>query len=587
MPPVGAARRPADLIRQSTKWAAIGLMVAASCIVFVLLQVRHIESALVRSGTRVIGRTLGMDVAVAGTLEAHLLPRPHVVLTAVHVRDARGVADLDIGRLEATQSLSSLLAGHISFSRFRVDDVTATLDADRLGDGLQAPALGHFLPERIVMTDAVVAIRSSHPAARGLLTGFSGVLEGLDRNGSASLSGHGLWRGQHLDATARLAPVFDFVRGRETVGSLKVQMPSLTASVDGKLSLGVHGGFTGDVAVSTPSLATLLAEGGFPPTLGRMVDRVAFRGSGVANRNNITFSDAHLSLDDIPFVGSLAWQPNEAHGAWTGTFAADTLDLTRAVASLPQLRDGSTHWSDRPWRLDPSILGDVDLRISAAKARIGAMEIEDAAFSAMCRDGRIEASLSEARTGDGMIRGRAVASLAPQALDLKFDMSVSQVDLAPVFAALGQQDVAGTASGHVAGTAHGNSARTLAESLSGRGQISVRQGSLPTLAMHPAEHGLARLWRGGRDASIFDLVAADLDIQGDRVALAHGRFISPASQEAFSGTTSLLDQSFRLVLPADGATPAGALLNVSGSWDPVLRVTQASASLPAGRVTAP
>ena len=561
-----------------TRWFVAVLAVLA-CVGIVVTQARRVEATLTRSAGHALARSFGPDITLSSAPEVHLLPWPRVVMTGVRLHTAE-MPDIDIPVLEATQNVVSLLTGRVAFSRLRLVGPRMSVDADALAAGTHRPSLGllaHGLPGQVVVESGVLTLRSHHAALDGVVTGVDAVIEGLDRNGSAVLNGSGLWRGTRLDLSARVEPFFDFVLGRDTTGSVKLRSPLLTASVDGQLHAGIRGGFEGQVSASMPSLPNLLRASGASGGLGTVAERVSFSGTGLANADAVTFSDAHVALDDTAFEGSLAWQPNDGRWAWTGTFATDTLDLTRGLAALPQLRDRSGRWSDATWTIDPALLGDVDLRISASRALLGPITIEDAAFSALCRNGRIEAGFSEARSLDGLIRGRAVAAVTGRDVDLRIDLSMSQMDLDPLAEAVGTRGISGSASGHLVAEARGSSPRALVESLGGHGQISVRNGSLPALPKVADLSALgldAPAWLRSRATLPFDLATAELRLVGNRLKIIDGRVIESDAQQSFSAEASLLDRSFSIM--AVPAVSSGlATTNLAGIFGSPPRILQA------------
>ena len=563
-----------------TRWLLLALALLA-CAGVVASQVGRIQATLARSATHALARTFGPDITVTAAPDVRLLPRPHVVLSGVRLQ-VGALPPIEIASIEATQSLGSLLSGRLMFSKLRLVSPRISLDADALGAGVPSSSLAILtrgLPGRIVMEAGILTLRSRHAALQGVMTDVDALLDGFDRNGTAVVKGHGTWRGTRLDLTARVEPFFDFVLGRDTAGAVALRSPLLTASVEGRLHAGIRGGFEGEVTASTPSLPGLLRAGGLPSGLGHLAEQVSFSGSGVANPDTITFSNARVGLDATAFEGSLAWQPNGGHWSWTGTFAADTLDLSRGLAMLPVLHDRNGRWSDTPWTVDPALLGDVDLRISASRALLGPIAIEDAAFSVLCRDGRVEAGFSEARSLDGLIRGRAVAAVSGHEVGLRVDLSLSQMDLDPLAQTVGTRGISGTASGHLVAEARGTSPRALVESLDGHGQLSVRNGSLPAL---PSVADLSALgldapaWLRSRATLPFDLATADLHLAGNRFRIVDGRVVEPGEQQSFTAEASLLDRSFTLMtIPA--ARSGSAITNLAGVLGSPPRVLQASA----------
>lgn len=527
------------------KRAGVALFALVACAALAVFEVRQAERAMVRSAHRLLARSFGSEVTLDGAVETRLLPRPRLLLHAVTVSEPTSAVRLDIPVLEATPTLTSALLGRADFATIRLIEPTGVIDVDRLRSQVTAfDLVRRLLPQKVAVSGGVVMLKAANPAASGLVTGLDAVVEGLDRNGAAALSGHATWRGQRADMSARLDPFFDFLLGRHATASLHLHLPALSATVDGALSAGLYGGFEGAVTASTDSLDTLLRANGLPTRVGALVNRVAFSATGQAAPDAITFSNARLTLDDTRLEGSLAWQPNGSRGAWTGTFATDALDLTDALRGFAAW-DRNGGWSTAPVAADSAGWSDIDFRVSAGQAQFGPFSLEDAALSAQCRNGRLEVGLSEARASDGLVRGRAVASLHPAGIDLKLDLSMAQFDLAP----LDWGGAGGVASGHVTAEAHGASPRALVENLAGRGQISIRQGAMPQLrtvadlSSLTAAPAARAVWEA---PSGFDLGTADLSIGHGVVSIGNGRLDGEAGEHRFAGQVSLVDQSFSL-----------------------------------------
>ena len=91
----------------------------------------------------------------------------------------------------------------------------------------------------------------------------------------------------------------------------------------------------------------------------------------------------------------------------SGTLAADSLSLRPFIANrAPALaRDGQ--WSHDLFDLDWENFADVDLRVSAARLTLPGVDLEDAAFSVLNQNGRLDIALIEAKAYSGNLKGRA------------------------------------------------------------------------------------------------------------------------------------------------------------------------------------
>ena len=160
---------------------------------------------------------------------------------------------------------------------------------------------------------------------------------------------------------------------------------------------------------------------------GSAPGRVQLGGDVVANAHGISFSDASFRLNHGRFEGTLAIRRDDLRTTVEGTLATDLLD----VDSLPGGRC-RTEGSLASLYRRPSSLGaldaNVDLRISATKARLGRLTLDDAALAVLFRDGRLDVSVDEAGLCGGWVKGRAVTHLGPGGAVAHAEATATKVD---------------------------------------------------------------------------------------------------------------------------------------------------------------
>ena len=436
----------------------------------------------------------------------------------------------------------------------------------------------------------MVQLRSANPATAGWLTDINAALDGIGGDGAAVMIGRAGWRGEEGEFSARLDSWTSFIRGRKTSGSAKLKSQLVSIALNGDLDSGWRGAFKGTVTASTPALNRLLRLANVAPGLSAGIEHASFSGTAESGDDGVALSQAHLMLNDTIFEGSLAWQSSNGRKGLIGTLATDVLDLDPILAALPRMREDNGSWVDAPLKIEQGALHDIDLRISANHAKLGALEADDAAFSALCRDGRMELSLGEARTYDGLVKGRALASVNGREIDVKLDASLSRVALDQLSTVLhlAPGQLAGSATGHIDAEGSGATFKAIVQSLRGQGQLSVKQGRLSGLSLfeallQPDQTKTAEIEPD--ESRAFDLANSDFHIADGTLTIDQGTISGADMHFALNGQASLAEQSYVLTsqeitqteTPQPGLT-ASTPISLAGVWGGPVHRRNASAA---------
>jgi AsmA protein len=239
-------------------------------------------------------------------------------------------------------------------------------------------------------------------------------------------------------------------------------------------------------------------------------------------------------------------------------------------------------WSGETLRLADLSGADLDLRLSATTARVGALRLEDLAANLLVKPGRLELAIGRATVNRGLVKGRVIVAQAGPTHDLKLQGSFDRLDLGALFADLGQARwITGSAQGQVALDAFGDSPAELARQLQGRAAVTVRQGELWGVALNDALRRAERRplstgleWRGGRTPFEQAQVVANLhDGIGD---IVEGHLNAPPTRTALHGRVLVADRSLAvkaLVEAVGGAGPASPgptlAFDISGPWSDI------------------
>ena len=526
-----------------------------------------------------VEQTTGLRFQFESAPVVQLLPRPRLVARDVGIAES-GTLAVHASAVEGTVALLPLLRGQVVLDRVRLDDVTGAVDADAILRAFREPvddATGDsekkgVLPERVTVSSGFLQVRSSMPGANGFLSGIHAVADGIQA-GPATLSGGATWHGEKGEFSARVDSLARFLKSGPATGTVKLKSPSLTAAAAGTWARGWRGAFAGSVTAASPDFPTLLRIAGAVPGPLAGVHSVSFSATAEPGVNGLGFSAARVVVNGNELEGTLGFQVADGHPIVVGTLATDQLDLDPILATLPAFRDKTGAWNAEAAPFNLGDLHDLDLRISAGKIRLNGLVAEDAALSALSRDGRMELSLGEARAYGGLLKARLLSSGAVDGVSVKLDASWSQLDLAGLGDAAGleQGRLTGTSSGHATFEGEGSTIANMVSSLDGKGQVSLLQveAKTPTLGalMHPTD---AVPDLSGKVA--FDLATLDFHVARGTLDLDKGTISGPDLHLDLTGRASLSDRSYVLsTQPSDGEAPTDkapttSLLRIAGVW---------------------
>ncbi|HEU6440828.1 MAG TPA: AsmA-like C-terminal region-containing protein, partial [Microvirga sp.] len=260
----------------------------------------------------------------------------------------------------------------------------------------------------------------------------------------------------------------------------------------------------------------------------------------------------------------------------TGTLAAEDLDLTDLFVPFAQARTSSGSWSEETLDLAHVTGSDLDLRLSAASARLGKLRVEDMAASVLVRPGEIEASIGRAGFHDGSLKGRLSLASVNGATEFKSQGTFSGVEIAPFLSSMGEPRwIRGRAQGQFAFEGKGKNPVEVVRRAQGHSTITIRKGELIGIALGDAlkrveKHPLlASLnWKGGRTP--FDEAQAQIVVRNGVGEVTEGRLTSEELTAQLKGEVLMVDRMLSLKAEVSSAgsqkTPAIAF-DIDGGWD--------------------
>ncbi len=246
--------------------------------------------------------------------------------------------------------------------------------------------------------------------------------------------------------------------------------------------------------------------------------------------------------------------------------------------------------------LDPAAFRtNIDMRVSALESRIGRLHLDETAFAALLRDGRLEISIDEAKGYGGTLKARAIAHVGREGTEAQADVTLTRVDLGQVSEAIsGQARVSGQITGTADLAGDGASLGDVVAGLDGKGQVSIEHGQLVGLSLGQTLRRLGRklpLDRPGRgQPTAFDKAVWDFGVERGVLKIPEGRLTAPGLQMSFASRTDLPGGTTDVHAVAAQTDAGGVPLQsgsrmpfeMSGSWDrPMMLIQNAGHGLPA------
>ncbi|HTV34431.1 MAG TPA: AsmA family protein [Methylocella sp.] len=555
------------------------------------------NSALSNAITDQIRRLTGLTTQSGGHAVFVVLPEPHVSLTDVVLDDPSGALRLKAGALKAYVRLWPLLTGRIEIASVTLDRPDMAIDLDRhpviggsvIGEAAEAlpasPAAAVADETRlgaVTLIDGRAQVHGSSSPADVTIEAIDATLDWRKPGAAAILTGQARVSGETASVALWIADPAELLRGGASLLSLKIDSASLNLSVDGSIGDLPNWQFKGSLHAATPSLRALLERVGSTLVLpGPFRD---FEASSVAaiSPEKVVLSSLHLTFDGNELEGALALQAKEKSALLSGTLATNRLSLRPFLSGLPPAIDRDGQWNRDPF--DPRALGsaDLDLRLSAAHLVFSHFEMEDAAFSILRNNGRLELALAGAKAYQGEVKGRVIFEKGAGGVGIKAEGAIAGADFAALsFGAFGWPEFNGALTGKAHLESSGVSRSELMRGLEGQAQIEVGQGQLGGIDIESALHRidkspltlLADIHRG---RTAFDHAGFRLLFTKGQASIVDGRLENPHFKLDFGGSIDFGERALDLhaiARPEAPASPSGKEeggdfhFDIGGGWD--------------------
>lgn len=531
-------------------------------------------------------RLTGLTLSEGARAAFALLPRPHVKIERARLADATGAFSADIDVLKIDLRPLTLLAGRLEPAGASLFNPVFRVDLDRpLAAGGRMAALiarkgdDDMALGAVAVTDGRAIVVRPSIGFETKVENISATLDWRRAQAPAALNGSFLWRGERADLSFWVNRPVDALTGTASAATLRVAGPAVDLSWDGRLSVDNQLTMNGRTVASAPSLRRLTHVLGAPLPLPGSLGAMSLRSEMSYGAKGLSLPGLALTLDDTSYEGSLNLRVEDRRPVLAGTLATKLLVADSWSAALPSWRGGDGAWSREAFDWSEERSADLDLRVSAARLRAGALQFEDTAFAILLRTGRMELTLAEAKGYKGVLKGRATIMPSGDGLESRGSISMTRVDSASLFGkTLGLTRFSGRATLQFAFEATGGSMAQMMRGLEGRGQASLRGGEISGVDLEQALRRLDKRplamaidVRNGR--TTFDTAQAAVKIAGGQAEIGPGTVSGPGVQIVFSGAANVGDRTVAIRADATQtgaeklASPPRLPLEFVGTWD--------------------
>ncbi|HEV7328372.1 MAG TPA: AsmA-like C-terminal region-containing protein [Bosea sp. (in: a-proteobacteria)] len=492
----------------SRRALVLGLAAAALLLTLGLrpwnLALSHVERSVVAG----IEARTGLKVTSLRRAEIAILPLPRISLSDVSFVDPQGVLSGKAARLRARARLLPLISGQLDFDRIDLVVPEIHIAADESGGsyaGWLDRILGYLArldgQTRLVLNSGSVMMRSDSTILT-TLRDVNLLIEERTAQAPVSLAGSFTWRGE-----ATKVDILWPVAGERARTAFSLGSRLMNLRLNGTRSA-AQGTTNGQIEFSTKSLPDAMAWIGPRPRIASLVRQVELTAQAQISGGSAALDSVVAMVDGHQLEGALKLDGAMPNWALSGTLAGAEFDLGRLLRQAePQPAAGGTETGRTPLEFDGWTTNDVDLRLSLDSARIGATRFGDLAAQLLIRKGRFEASLLRTAAYGGSARARILATPVAAGADVKLQLGVEKVNLALAAEDLPElARLSGTATGQLAFDGVGSSLEQVVNSLTGRANLTIRQGEFRGIAfpdlLRRAEKppASARDWRQGKSS---------------------------------------------------------------------------------------
>lgn len=519
----------------------------------------------------------GLDLTVEGRSVFAMLPIPRVKFEDVTIRFPDQALTAEGGTLRGEIRVLPLLLGRIELSDFELSDSKIIASAKALQEVKWAEVFqsrsSALHARRLILNSSTIHwtdLKNSDLDVAEL------VIRWVGKNEPLTAYGNGLWRDERVILKEVSVHPERLAAGDISPLVFAIATPAARLSITGEARLGSNPGMTGEGSIEATSVRDFTRWSGIKLPFGPLIQAFSVKGDFSMDRRRLSWPSVAVKMGGDALEGTMSIRLDTQRPVITGTLAADDLNLTNFFAPFAQARTSSGSWSEENLDLMHVTGSDLDLRLSAASARLGALRVEDMAASVLVRPGEIEASIGRADFHDGTLKGRLSLVSSDGKTELKSQGTFSDVEIGPFLSSIGQSRwITGRAQGQFFFEGQGQNPVEVIRQAHGSSSITVRKGELIGIALGDAlkrveKHPLlASLnWKGGRTP--FQEAQAQIIFQDGVGEVEEGKLTSPDVVAELKGQVLMVDRSLNLkaaVSTAGTKSSSAIAFNIDGGWD--------------------
>ncbi len=559
-------------------------------------------SALSNEAAAQIRQATGLATLSQGRAVFAVLPQPHIKIEHVSFGDPSGALHIDADYFKGNLRVLPLFVGRLEIASATLlkPRLVINLDDKLLPEGSaigRAAEAKSYSPEAaaadtarlgiVSLVNGSARVTSKSMATDVIVDNIDMTLDWRNLDAPASLTGKARVRGEFGDVAAWIAEPAELLRGGRSQVTLDVKTEVLSLTTNGTLAMAPKPEFSGHLRSSSQDLPKLLELIGYPTAFASPLSHFRMSSDAKGNADGIAFSNLNLRFAGSDFEGSLAVETGGQKPLLSGTLATELLTLDPFFAHLQPIVEAG-QWTEQPLDFQTMTTANLDLRISAARAKLAQFEMQDAALSAITHSDRIDLSLAQAKTYRGLFKARATLTLNQDGVDLHAASAMTDLDAGALsWDVAGLPELTGAASGTGTIETAGHTISELIRHLNGRLQLSIKQGDVRGMdldrVLRPLGETIPAPTSGQLAVRIpYDKAQLALKIVNGIAEVEQGLANGPGGHLLLSGTASLPERKLDLravilpVVPDDPLSIAGQNHNIliKGHWDrPVITPT--------------
>jgi len=543
-----------------------------------------------------IRQATGLETLSQGRSVFAILPQPHIKIDQISFGDPGSSLHVDAEYFKGYLRILPLFVGRLEIASATLLKPSLIIDLDAnplvqnsaIGraagakpESMEAAAADTARLGTVSLVNGTARLKMKSAPSDIVIDDIDMTLDWRNLNAPASLTGKARVRGEFGDVSAWIAEPAELLRGGRSEMSLDIKTDVLTLTTNGTLSGAAKPEFSGHLQAASPALPKLLELIGYPIARTSAFSQFRLVSETKANAGGISFSKLSLRLAGSDYEGSLAIETGEPRPLFSGTLATDLLALDPFFAHFKPMIGDDRQWNREPLDFRALTEANLDIRVSAARARLGRFEIQDAALSLLTQASRIDLSLTEAKAYHGLIKARGTLNLGKDSIDLRAASSIAGLDAGTLsWDTAGLPELTGSASGTANIETAGQNLSDFIQHLTGRIQLNAKQGDVRGI-------DLDRMMRSqGEGASIqaadalsvrvpYDQAQLGIKIVNGMAEVEQGLADGPGGHVLLSGIASLPGRTFDLraaVLPiasTEAIVKAAQDRNIviKGPWD--------------------